>query len=53
MIKYSEKKEFLFYVIKIKNHIKIQKMLSPYIQHRKYKCIHTFKKCSIQELYVC
>lgn len=31
----KEKREFLFYLIKIKHHIKIQQMLSKYIQHGK------------------
>ena len=35
MIRYNEKKEFLFYIIKIKRHIKIQMMLSKYKQHGK------------------
>lgn len=35
MVKIKEKKEFLFYIIKIKNHIKIQMMLSKYKQHGK------------------
>lgn len=30
-----EKREFLIYLIKIKHHIKIQKMLSKYVQHGK------------------
>ena len=34
MTKVKEKKEFLFYVVKIKHHIKIQMMLGKYKQHR-------------------
>lgn len=42
MLKSREKREFLFYLMRIKHKIKIQMMLSKYVQHRNYKCIHTF-----------
>ena len=35
MVKSREKREFLSYLIKIKNHIKLQMMLKQYIQHGK------------------
>lgn len=47
MIKVREKREFLSYVIKIQNHIKLQIMLKKYIQHRKDKHICTLKKCCL------
>jgi len=34
MVKVEEKREFLTYLIKIKEHIKLQIMLKKYIQHR-------------------
>ena len=33
MIRISEKREFLLYIMEIKHRLKIQKMLSKYIQH--------------------
>lgn len=42
LVKINEKREFLIYLMRIKNNIKIHKMLNKYKQHRKNYCLYAF-----------